>query len=421
MIQAKQSIWIAALTALALAAGTLLAGCGKDKNKYVPPPPPEVTVAPPVQKAVVEYAYYTGNTQALEAVEVRAQVEGVLKSMHFAPSSRVKKGDLLFIIDPRPYQAKLDQAKAQLAQKQAALALAEATLIRKERAYRDRAVSEVEVIQARAEKAQALADIKAAEAQVEAAQINLDYTHVTAPISGVVSRNLVDVGNLVGSGQNTVLTTINNYDSVYAYFNVSERDLLRYKRSKRERKVPLDKEGRFPVYLATVGEKGYPHQGWADYIDNTVDPGTGTIQVRARFPNPNHWLVPGLFVRLRLPMNLIENALLVPDQALSADQGGRYLLVVDKDNKVQYRKVTVGDLYQGMRVILTGLKPGERVVINGLQRARPGSTVRPVSEAEAKARAEAEKAKAKAKAEGKSKAKPAPKTEAGSSQSKTGN
>lgn len=373
--------------ALLLAAAALfnIAACDSGKEKYVAPPPPEVTVSQPQKRDVTEYVDFTGTTQAEKSVEIRARVEGFLQSIDFTPASMVKKGDLLFVIDPKPFKAKLDQALADLATAKAQLQLADATLVRKERAFKQRAVSEVEVIQARAEKAKARAAIEAAKASVETAQINLGYTSIHAPIDGRISRNLVDVGNLVGSGQATLLTSIVKDDPIYVYFSIAENVLLQFIRKHREYEAAPDKMKDPVVYIGLANEKGYPHKGLADYIDNRVDPQTGTIQVRAVFPNSDHMLVPGLFARVRIPVDTLKDALLVPEQALGSDQGGRYLLVVNDQNTVEYRKVELGSKEGSMQVIKTGLKPEDRVIIKGLQRVRPGSKVKPVTEQAGKA------------------------------------
>lgn len=392
-----QSIRLAALLGLL----SLLAsyGCSSDQS-YQAPPPPAVTVSKPASKDVNIWAEFTGNTQAFESVDIRARVEGFLDSVNFQPSTRVKKGELLFIIEPKPYQAQVDQALADLAIAKAELQLADATLIRKENAYKDRAVSEVEVIQARAEKTKAEASIKAAEAAVESARINLSYTSIHSPIPGMVSRNLVDVGNLVGRSEATLLTSVVNDDPIYCYFNVSESDLLEFMSRKNARLDDAQtKKERNQVFLGLANEEGYPHEGVLDYVDNKVDPQTGTIQARGRFPNPKGRLAAGLFARVRISIGRIKNATLVPELALGADQGGRYLLVVNAQNQVEYRRVKLGPLEGTQRVILEGVKAGERVIIKGLQRVRAGMTVTPMTpeeeEAQAKAQtAQAEKAKA---------------------------
>lgn len=379
------------LGAALMVAALLLAGCQQREPKVATPPPPEVTVAQPVQRGVTYYADYTGNSRASESVEVRARVQGILEKVNFQPSSLVNKGQLLFVIEPKPFQAKVDEAKAQLAVAKAQLKLAQATLTRKENAYKDRAVSEVEVIQARAERDQAQAGIQAAEAQVEVVQIDLGYTQIHAPIKGRVSRSLVDAGNLVGRNEATLLTTIVNDDPIYVYFNISEQDLLAVRQYASHGKTFEDEFGHRLVYLSLANQKNYPYQGYLDYIDNTVDPHTGTIQVRGRFNNPNGDILPGLFVRVRIPVVKMDKALLVSQDALSADQGGRYLLLVSEKNQVEYRRVEVGPSEGSMIVISKGLKPGEWVIVQGLQRVRAGMKVRPVKQ-EAKPAAQAQPA-----------------------------
>ena len=373
---------IAGLLALLLALAAL-PGCDSDQKGYVAPPPPEVTVSRPTQRAVTVQAEYTGNTQAHAAVEIRARVEGFLQQVHFQPSARVSQGQLLFTIDPKPLQAKLEQAQADLATAQADLKQAQATLQRKEKAYASRAVSEVEVIQAQADKAKAEASIKAAQAALETARINLSYTSIHSPTEGLVSRSLVDVGNLVGNGEATLLTTVVDDDPMYVYFGVAESHLVKYLNSEERHASLAEKKARS---LATMGPgecNCFPHKGHLDFLDNQVDPATGTIQMRAVFPNSEAKLLPGMFVRVRIPIEKLDNALLVPDEALGADQGGRYLLVVDDQNTVHKRTVTVGPLQDDQRVILAGIKAEDRVVVQGVQRARPGIKVTP-REAQAK-------------------------------------
>jgi RND family efflux transporter MFP subunit len=315
---------------------------------------------------------------AIETVELRARVEGYLQSMHFSAGASVNQGDLLFVIDPKPFQARLDEATSDLAIRQAELELAETTLKRKEGALKDRAISEVEAIEARAQRNKAAAAVAAANATVETARLYLSYTNIYAPISGRIGRNLVDVGNLVGADESTLLATIVKDDPIYSYFNVSERDLMNYQNIKYNGDRGNGEKDVIPVYLGLSNERGYPFKGHVDYVDNRVDANTGTIQVRAVFPNPDHVLLPGLFARIRVPVDIRENALLVPDSALGADQQGRFVLVVNDQNTVDYLAVETGALIQGMRVIKDGVKPGDRVIVKGVQRARPGIAVTPV-------------------------------------------
>ena len=360
---------------VAIVALTLMSTGCQEKNKYVPPPPPAVTVSRPVQQAVTDYMEFTGTTEALELVEIRARVEGYLESIHFKDGAKVKRGALLFVIDPKPFQAKLGEAKAGLLIRQAELKLAETTLKRKEGAFKDKAVSEVEVIQARAEQDKARAAVEAAQAAMETTRLNLSYTKIHAPISGRMGRNLVDVGNLVGANERTLLATIVQDDPIYAYFNASERDLLQHRQKRREREVGADENNAPNAYLGLANEEGYPHEGRVDYIDNRVNADTGTIQLRAVFPNSDGVLLPGLFARIRIPASEPHTALLVPDRALGTDQQGRFLLVVNDKNVVEYRTVKIGAKVEGVRVIESGISSADRVIVNGIQRARPGATV----------------------------------------------
>ena len=370
----KMTIALLILIGLSL----LPAGCennpaGASTNST--PPPPQVTISRPLTKNVVHYAEFSGTTEAVESVTIRARVEGYLEKIHFSEGAMVQKGELLFSIDQKPYLARLDEAKAQLAMRQAELRLAQATKTRKENALRDRAVSEVEVIDARAQLGKAEAGILAVEAAIRTALLNLSYTQVKAPIAGRISRSMVDVGNLVGAGERTELTTIVKDDPVHAYFTISERDWVRYQDGRTDKAT--EEEIPMPVHMGLAGRKDFPYTGRLDFIDNRVDAATGTIQVRAVFANSDHRIIPGLFARVRIPVGETRNALLVPDSALGFDQQGRFLLVANKDNVTEYRPVRAGDLVDGMRVIRSGLKADERVIVNGLQKARPGGPVTP--------------------------------------------
>jgi RND family efflux transporter MFP subunit len=340
----------------------------------VAPPPPPVTVARPLQQAVTVYNEFTGTTEAIESVDIRARVEGFLDSIHFQPAAEVVQGELLFVIEQEPYQAALDRAKATLQSRIADHRLAKATARRKEEALKARAISKLEVLQAQAEVLTAQAAIAEAQADVRNAEIEFSYTEIRAPISGRIGRNLVDVGNLVGAGEQTLLTTIVNYQPMYAYFNVNERDLLRYGENRRK-----EGDSWVPVFeMGLANEKGYPHEGRLDYIDNRVDETTGTITVRGEFPNQSGRMVPGLFARIRIPEPEQRDALLVPENALGRDQRGTYVLVANSENVVEYRLLQVGPQVDGgLRIVADGLRPEDWVIVNGIQRARPGAKVAP--------------------------------------------
>jgi RND family efflux transporter MFP subunit len=364
----------------------LLAAC-EQKNTYVEPPPPKVTVAEPLQQEVTDYLRFTGNTRAFEEVEIRARVSGFLQSMHFTPGTRVDMGDPLFVIDPKEYQAEVNASIAELNAAKAMQHRAKIEYDRAKRVFDKGAGRETDVVKWRGERDVAQAAIERAKASVERAKLNLGYTQVTAPISGRVSRNFVDVGNLVGEGEPTLLTTITRYDPMYVYFNLNEYDLLRvqsmYRKRIKEKDIDPaeepDSEAEILLFLGLANEQGYPHEGILDFAESGVDPATGTIQLRGVFPNPGppNLLIPGLFTRLRMPIDKRENALLVTERAIGADQGGNYLLTVNSDNVVEKMPIRMGQLVDGLRVIEEGLQPGERVIVKGLQRARPGGKVDP--------------------------------------------
>lgn len=365
---------------------SLLAGC-EQANTYVAPPPPKVTVARPLIEEVIDYLEFTGTTVASEQVEVRARVAGVLQSMRFQPGTEVKEDALLFVIDPKEYEADLQAAQAELASAQAKLERAQKEFSRSQRLFKQQAGSDVEVVKWRGEEALARAAIERANADIARAQLNLGYTRVKASISGRVGRNRVDVGNLVGQGEATVLTEVTDFDPMYVYFNLNELDLLRVRAMYRAevKKKGLDpakdpdREANIKVYLGLADEEGYPHEGVLDFAESGVDPDTGTIQLRAVFNNEEvpYALIPGLFARVRLPIAKRPDMPMVTDRAINADQSGRYLLVVNSENVVEKHNVRLGRLVDGLRVIEEGLRSEDWVVVNGIQRARPGGKVGP--------------------------------------------
>jgi RND family efflux transporter MFP subunit len=368
---------VAMTVRVVLAGSVILAhfACGKPPQAAAPAPP-EVTVATPVQRDVTVFQEFTGTTEARRSVEVRARVQGFLESMEFEPSSFVPKGDVLFVIEPAPYQAQRDRAEAGLESARAGLARTESDLDRLEQAVKTNAVSQQEVTRARAERDQASAAVLQAQASLTNAEIELGYTTVTSPINGLVSRNFVDVGNLVGAGEPTLLATVRQIDPIYAYFDVSERFIASQLAESGGHRGPTSEE-EIPITLV-LKETGYEVEGMVDAIDNTVDPATGTMQVRGIFPNPDALVLPGFFVHVRVPGELLEDAMLVEETALGTDLGGRYLMIVGKGDVIEKRYIQLGPLESDMmRVVLEGVEKGERYVSEGLQRARPGLPVTP--------------------------------------------
>jgi RND family efflux transporter MFP subunit len=367
----RRCLWCASAVLLAVIA----TGCQK-QPQAVAPAPPEVTVATPTVRDVTVFQEFTGTTEARESVEVRARVQGYLEKMAFEPSSFVRRGQLLFVVEPAPYQAQRDRAEANLKAAEAGLRRAESDLDRLEEAVKTNAVSQQEVTRARAERDQASAALLEAEAALTNADLQLGYTTVESPIDGLVSRNYVDVGNLVGAGESTLLATVRRIDPIYAYFDVSERFIAQSLADRGGHKGPTS-DDEIPITLV-LKETGYEVDGIVDAVDNTVDPATGTIQIRGRFPNSDAMVFPGFFVHVRIPGEELEGALLVEETALGTDLGGRYLMIVGEGNVVEKRYVKPGPLEADMmRVILEGLEQGERYVSDGLQRARPGLPVAP--------------------------------------------
>ena len=356
-----------------------LAGCAQ-----APPRTPEaaatpVTVSRPVERVVTDYADFTGRVAAVDSVEVRARVWGYLDKVNFKEGALVQKGDVLFELDPRPYQAMLDQAKAKVAQDEAQLTYDDAEY-RRNLQSGPVAVSRSDLEKSAAARDVDVANVAADKAAVAARQLDLEYAKVTAPVSGRVSRYVVTLGNLVQSGdQNggTLLTTLVSVDPMYAYFDVDEATIQRVGQLVREGKAESASQAAWPVALGLATEEGFPHQGTINFMDNQVNPKTGTLRVRGVFANQNQNLSPGYFARVRVPIGQSHHALLVSDRALDNDQGQKILYVVNDKNEVVSRPVRLGALHDGLREICDGLKPGERVIVNGLQQVRPGVTVEP--------------------------------------------
>ncbi len=363
-----------------LCACVLLTSCGGG-NEYVEPPAPTVSVSHPIQRPVVDYLEFTGTTEAFQSIEIRARVKGFLQSIHFSEGTHVAEGDLLYVIEPSEYQMRVAGGEADLAVAKADLELARARLIRIEEAGKNRAVSEVDVLEARAEHQAARATLAERKAALASAELDLSYTQIRAPIAGRIGRTRVHVGNLVGAGESTLLTTLIRPDPMRAVFDLSERDLLALMDETREEQAEADARDEtapIPLELGLANEEGYPHEGTLDFADSEVDPSTGTFLLRGVFPNPRPYtLLPGLFVRVRIAVRERDNAILVPDAALGQDQSGSYVLVIDEQDVVHHRPVKTSFRVEGLRVVESGLEPTDWIVTKGLLRARPGGTIRP--------------------------------------------
>ena len=335
---------------------------------------PQVTVAQAIGRKVTEFDEFTGRFEAVERVEVRPRVSGYISSVNFTDGGEVKKGDVLFVIDPRPYAAERDRARAQLAQARSQLVLAKSERERATKLLGQHAISQEEFDTRTAGSEEAQANVEAAQAALDAAALNLDFTRVTAPISGRISRAMVTSGNFVANGQ-TLLTTLVSLDPIYVTFDGDEQAYLKYAKLARAAAGASSAAARSPVRVGLADESGYPHDGAMVFVDNALDPATGTIHSRALLDNHERLFTPGLFARIRLLSSSEHNAVLVNDSAIGTDQTERYVLIVGPGDKVEYRPVQLGPVIDGLRVVQSGLAPGETIVVNGLQRVRPGAQV----------------------------------------------
>lgn len=367
----------------------LLAGCGPSGRGVAPPAPP-VTVATPVVREIVEWDEYTGRFEAINYVEVRARVSGYLESIHFFDGQVVKEGELLFVIDKRPFQAALAAAEGRAAEAKAQQQLARNDRARAEKLLKAKAVSQEEYdLRLQTERASE-ASLAAAQAAVESAALDLEFTEVRAPISGRLSDHRLGVGNLVSGGQGgAVLTTIASLDPIHFVFNASEQAYLRYTRLAESGERPSSREESNPVYARLIDEKTFTHEGFMNFVDNEIDPNTGTMRGRAIFDNPDGLFVPGVFGRLRLAGSKPHKAILLPEAAIQSDQTHKFVWIVNGDNKVEYRPLVLGPPYEdGLRIIREGLGASDLVIVDGVQRARPGLVVTPEKAAPAQASAE---------------------------------
>lgn len=353
-----------------------VAGCAKP-NQYQPPPPPSVTVAKPVQKTVTNFLEETGETEPVELVAIRARVPGYLEEIKFQAGADVEAGDVLYVIQQREFKAKVDSAKAEAKSMEVAFRLAEIEFKRQTNLIADNATAQSKVDQAEAARDGAIAAVEAAKAALDQALLDFEYTQVKTPITGRVGKTIVKIGNLVGESEATHLTTVVSYDPIYVNFNISERALLRASRRPDGESAARPDITTIKAYIRRATDKGFPFEGHLEYADLGVDQSTGTFMIRGIFPNPNMQIFPGLFVRIRIPLGVTENAVLVPERALGADQAGRFAMIVGEDNIVERRNVEIGAKYDDMVVVSDGLNGNELVVIDGIQRSRPGAKVSP--------------------------------------------
>lgn len=367
--------WMPVTAALMLALAA--AGCGDPPPP--PPPAPPVTVAPVPEREITEWDEFTGRMEAVNAVEIRPRVSGYIRRVAFNEGNGVRKGQLLFEIDPRPYQAELARAEAELERARTAASLAGREVERAQRLVAVQAISREEFDSRTSAHASGDAGVRAAEAAVAVARLNLEWTEVRSPIAGRVSRAEVTPGNLVQAGNDdaSLLTTVVSMDPIYVYFESDEQTYLKYTTLAREGSRPSSRDSRTPVQMGLGNEQGFPHQGYIDFVDNQLNAAAGTIRLRAVFDNREHRFTPGLFARIRLMGSGKYPAKLVLDRAIGTDQDKKFVLVLKPDSTVEYRAVQLGRLLDDLRVISSGVEPGERIVINGMQRARPGSKVTP--------------------------------------------
>lgn len=371
------------LTALALAAAVvvLLNGC-KPRTATARAPVPQVTVAPVEQKEVVEWDEFTGRTEAVESVEVRPRVSGYIQAVKFQSGQLVHKGDVLFEIDPRWHQAEFDRRQAEAERARVQLENAKREADRTSQLLTNRAISTEEADARVARYHEAKAALLAAQAARDSARLDLEYTKVRAPIAGRVSRALLTEGNYVSGvpGAATMLTTLVSVSPVYVYADVDEETLLKFNALASARKLETNGAGRIPVELQLADEQTFSHHGYLESFDNRLDPGTGSILLRAVFPNEDGRMVPGLFARIRIPVSERHPAFLVDERAIGTDQARKYVLRLTSTNTVVYQPVTLGPLIDGKRVVRSGLERNEEIVVNGLQRVRPGMSVTPQTE-----------------------------------------
>jgi RND family efflux transporter MFP subunit len=357
----------------------LPAACSREGgNTITSAPPAPVKISLPVTRTLIDWDEYSGRLESVGSVEIRARVSGYLEKVTFKAGDKVRKGDLLFVIDQRPYRIEFQRAQAEVERTRAKLDLAQNDYERANRLFHAKAISAEEQDARSKGMREATATLNSAIAVMEAARLNLTFTEVRAPISGRISRELITVGNLVnGSGGASLLAEIVSIDPIYLYVDADELSVLRYRQLTREGKRVNDREVELPAEMQLMNESEFTHKGVIDYVDPRMNADTGTLRIRALFPNGDDQLSPGFFARMRIPGSAPHDAILIPDRAVGNDQGQKFIWVVTPENTVEYRKVKTGALSQGLRVISDGLGAQERVVTEGIQRLRSGAKVKP--------------------------------------------
>lgn len=357
---------------------TLATGCDNAKQAEPPKMEPNVKVAHPLTQETIEWDEYTGRIEAVNSVDIRARVSGYLEKVNFTAGAKVNKGDLLFVIDPRPYQAQLNLAKAELERAKTRQELAKNDLARADNLFNVKAISAEEYDARQKGLREAAAAVASAEASVYAAKLNLDYTEIRAPISGRIGREMITVGNLVSTGNDaTILTTLVSTDPVYVYIDVDEQSVLRYRRRAQQQNPKANDLKGTPIQLAVADEADFPHQGRIDYIAPRENASTGTVTLRGVFDNPNELLSPGFFARVRVRASDPYPATLIPDRAIVTDQSQRFVWTVKSDNQLDYRQVVPGPRIGSLRVVREGIQNDDWVVIEGAQKLKPGMQVKP--------------------------------------------
>ena len=391
MVNTKRDGRLAAAVTVALVLSGLSAGCGQGNTSQTQPrakggEPPVVAVNQPIQRQIVEWDEYTGRFDAVETVDVRARVSGHLTEVRFKDGQRVKQGDVLFVIDQRPFERALDQARAELFAATTKVENANLDIVRGKPLVERKIISDKAFDDRMSIVRDAQAAVKVAEAKVKSAELDLSFTTIDSPITGRISRTLVTAGNWVSAGGTasaTLLTTIVSQDPIYIYFDVSENNYIKYKRLAERGDAAGAADLGAPVEIALPDEQGFPHKARLDFLDNRLDQGTGTLRARAVIRNPHELFSPGLFARVRVTGTAPYSAVLVSDEAIGTDQTNKFVYVVTDDGTVSRRNVALGPLYEGLRVVREGVGPQEWVIVRGLQRARPGSKVTPKQEAPA--------------------------------------